>query len=91
MTDSEEKISTIYDRLDEELYRALDGEIENAEIIEPTEEEKRNGWTTETLTEYIAERKAEESLSIDPTSTQRRLEDRPDMANSKYSPHKWRK
>jgi len=29
---------------------------ENVQDIEPTEEEKRNGWTKETLSEYINER-----------------------------------
>ena len=88
---NDKEIRTVYDRLDDELYRAVDGELDNAEWIEPTEEEARNGWTAEELTRYVAERKAGQSLNIDPASTQRRLAERPVIANSQYSPHRWRR
>jgi len=36
------------------------------ETIEPSEEERRNGWTEETLSAYVAERRAAEAMLIDP-------------------------
>ena len=34
------------------------------EPIEPTAEEVRNGWTAETLTDYVAESRARQNASI---------------------------
>ena len=56
--------------------------------VEPSEEEKKNGWTTETLTAYLADRAAGQSLAIDPNSLSRRKP--PDMQNHKYRPLRWR-
>ena len=36
------------------------------ETITPTEGERRNGWTEETLSAYVAERRAAEAMLIDP-------------------------
>ena len=58
------------------------------ELIEPTTEEAANGWTAESLTEYVAERrKAGTELALRMFD---RRQHRPRWANSKYSPHKWR-
>ena len=55
------------------------------DLIEPTAEEAKNGWTAETLTTYVAEReKARSELIV----TRRPV--KPRMAKSKYSPHRWR-
>lgn len=67
---------------------ALDRASEATSLIEPTEEEKRNGWTAETLTEYVREQKASQELRADPASPMRRTP--PKRANSKYRPHRWR-
>lgn len=42
------------------------------EPIEPTADERRNGWTAETLTAYVAERRAAQSLWFDPAHPSRR-------------------
>ena len=53
--------------------------------IELTEEERRNGWTEETLQAYVAEReKAQATAVLD------RQPSRPRWANSLYSPMRWR-
>ena len=49
--------------------------------IEPTEDEKKNGWTAETLTAYVRERD-----NVD----HRKPKERPVKTNSKYSPFRWR-
>ena len=36
------------------------------EKIEPTPEEAANGWTVDTLSQYVAERRAAEDARIDP-------------------------
>jgi len=54
--------------------------------IEPTDDERRNGWTAETLAEYLASRQA--ALDVDPNSPQRRH--RPEVQNHAYNPHRWR-
>ena len=59
-------------------------------LIEPNEEEKRNGWTAETLTAYVQEQTAARELKVDPMSAMNRAGRRPTRANSKYNPHRWR-
>ena len=59
------------------------------EAIEPSPGEAKNGWTAETLTPYIQEQRAAQSLRIDPHGAWRRTI--PTSANSKYSPFRWRK
>lgn len=80
--------------LGEKLYRELDATqrsaLEGQPLIEPTEEEKRNGWTAETLTNYLAERRAGQSLKADPNSLHRKAGNRPSVQNTTYSPHRWR-
>lgn len=55
-----------------------------------TEEERRNGWTEESLRSYLAEREraASRLISRDPELVQPK---RPTQANSKYSPFAWRR
>lgn len=55
-------------------------------LIEPTDEERRNGWTPETLTKYIRERESAQSKSIID-----RQPAKPQVANGRYSPFNWRK
>lgn len=74
------------DRLREEFVAALDDV--KPELIEPTATDLRNGWTAETLTAYCAEQKAAQSVRMNPGSAARQV--RPQTANSKYSPFKWR-
>ncbi len=52
------------------------------ETITPTEEERRNGWTEETLSAYVAERRAAEAMLLDPAA---RRHKRPTRQNS----HRW--
>lgn len=40
---------------------------------EPTEEEKKNGWTTKSLTAYLKERYAAQSLTVDVHSLSRKV------------------
>ena len=76
----------LYDELDAAQRSALDRQVP----VEPTEDEARNGWTTETLTEYVASRAAGQSLSADPHSLHRRLAERATEQNHRYNPHRWR-
>ena len=55
------------------------------EPIEPTEDEKRNGWTTETLTQYLADREKAQSAAVLDRKPARQT-----RANSKYRPLRWR-
>lgn len=83
-------LMSVWDRLNEEwdgLFRTAE---EETPLIEPTDEEKRNGWDAETLTEYRAERSAAQTIAIDPNSVQRGLMARPHVQNNKYSPFRWR-
>lgn len=50
-------------------------------IVEPTEDEKKNGWTTDSLSDYLAEQENRIYTDRVPVMTQ----------NSKYSPFRWRK
>jgi hypothetical protein len=53
---------------------------------EPTKEEKRNGWTRNTLKEYILKREQEQAKFIFQKPPMRPVEQ-----NHKYKPHKWRR
>ena len=55
--------------------------------IQPNAEELRNGWTTETLTKYVArQERARESIA----DWKMRPVPRPRVAKSKYNPFRWR-
>ena len=90
MRDLLDSLVPLREKLFQELDRAQSHAVKEQELIEPTEDEKRNGWTAETLTQYHAERRAGQALDIDPNSLQRSLARRPQQQNSKYSPHRWR-
>jgi hypothetical protein len=55
------------------------------QLVEPTPEEARNGWTAETLTEYRESIAPEIAALFGP-----RRPPLPTRANSGYSPHRWR-
>lgn len=79
--------------LREKLEKELEEAHKNAaqrDLVEPTDEEKRNGWTAESLTTYLAEREAGQSLSIDVDSLHRRSARRPTTQNHRYNPKRWR-
>jgi len=52
--------------------------------VEPTEDEKKAGWTKEKLNTYIAEREREAAKLIFPTSKPLPRE------QVSYRPHRWR-
>lgn len=54
------------------------------EMVEPSEDEKRNGWTAETLTKYLQERRAENF-----TAVFEREPRKPKQAKG-YRPLRWR-
>ena len=63
---------------------------ENDPLIEPTADERRNGWTAETLTDYVQQReRAQKGIVLfDPDY---RAVKRPGRANSRYNPLRpWR-
>lgn len=64
--------------------------INNGQEIKPTEEEAKNGWTTDSLTRYLKDRYAAQSLRIDVHSLSRRVAKRPHSQNHKYNPLRWR-
>lgn len=83
-------MKTLSDKLADELDDIRREADDVQELVEPTEEEKRNGWTAETLTAYLAERLAGQTLAVDPNSVHRKLARRPSAQNHKYRPHRWR-
>jgi phytoene/squalene synthetase len=53
--------------------------------IELTDEERKNGWTEESLAKYLADReKAQSARVLDRSPTL------PKWANSQYDPMRWR-
>lgn len=86
MPDEHVNIPTIWDRLADELEKVFGYAQRHQEVVEPSEEEAANGWTAETLTEYLAERAAGQSLAIDPHSLHSRAAKRPRFANNRYNP-----
>ena len=52
------------------------------ERIVPTDAERKNGWTEESLTAYVAERRAAQDAALDPTN---RRPARPDRSAG----HRW--
>ena len=61
---------------------------DDIELVEPTPDEARNGWTAESLTEYLRDQKAAQSMRMNPHSAMRKQP--PRRANSKYRPLRWR-
>ena len=91
MRDLLDSLVPLRDKLFQELDHAQRHALDTQEMVEPTKDERRNGWTAETLTKYLAGRRAGQTLDIDPMSLQRRLARRPQRQNSKYNPHRWRR
>ncbi len=58
--------------------------------MKPTDEEKRNGWDSATLTKYLSGRQESQDLAIDVNSPQRRRDRRPTVQNHHYRVHRWR-
>jgi len=84
------KITPLSDRLFEEMDLARREALNKNEIIQPNEEEKRNGWTAETLTKYLQERHAAQSVMVNIKSLNRQAARRKDVQNHKYKPRRWR-
>ena len=63
------------------------GEWPDHKQVEPTEDEKRNGWTAETLSKYLHDREQANSRSLD---WKERPKAKPRVANSRYSPFRFR-
>jgi len=84
------RIAPLSERLEDELDAATRQALANQEMIEPTEAEKKNGWTRESLTEYLAERMAAQEMVVDVNSLHRRAARRPDESNHRYNPLRWR-
>lgn len=83
------EVTSLRGRLANELDQAQ-AKAAQRDPVEPTEDEKRNGWTTETLNIYLAERHAGQDLAIDVNSLHRRLARRPTEQNHRYNPKRWR-
>jgi hypothetical protein len=93
MTDDEDDIeeaplSLQERRIRDEYRRAHREASQDIELVEPTEDERKNGWTAESLTAYLQDQKAAQSLRTDPHSAMRQQP--PMRANSKYRPLRWR-
>jgi len=78
------------DKLESERDTVRRESVKTQTLVEPTEEERRNGWTAKTLTAYLAERQAGQSLSADVNSLHRQRARRPSKQNHQYRPHRWR-
>lgn len=81
---------TLRDKLDDEITAVRHEAVAAQKLIEPTAEERRNGWTAKTLTAYIAERQAGQSLDVDVNSINRQAARRPGEQNHRYRPLRWR-
>ncbi len=84
------EVVPLREQLDLELEAMRRQAVANNDVIEPTDEEKRNGWTAKTLTKYLNERKAGQTLAVDMNSLHRRIARRPTEQNHRYRPHRWR-
>jgi len=83
-------IVPLAERLIEEQDSARREALNKNETIEPNEEEKKNGWTTESLTRYLQEQHAAQTLRVDVHSLSRQVARRKDVQNHKYNPRRWR-
>jgi hypothetical protein len=77
-----------FDRI-ERAWRARFGtSMDPTTLIEPTPDERRNGWTPETLTAYLAERER----AVNQRLSFPRKPPLPPMAHAPWSPHRtWRR
>lgn len=81
---------TAHDKLDAEINAVRREAVSAQNLVEPTAEERRNGWTAKTLTAYLAERQAGQSLDVDVNSLHRQAARRPSEQNHRYKPLRWR-
>lgn len=76
--------------IERQLHDARQNAQKQIDLIEPSPDEIQNGWTAESLTAYIREQSAAQSLRIDPASQLRYTP--PRIANNRYRPiHHWRR
>jgi hypothetical protein len=79
---------------EEAVRKEFQGALKAAEaatpLVEPTPDEARNGWDAESLSSYLAEQQASQSLRVDPHSMMNRQARRPTRANNRYRPQRWR-
>jgi hypothetical protein len=78
------------DKLEAEVNAVRREAVTAQKPVEPTDEERRNGWSTKTLTAYLAERQAGQSIAVDVNSISRQAARRPNEQNHAYRPHRWR-
>ena len=83
-------VTPLSEKLSEELEAARREAINQQQPIEPTDEEKKNGWTAKTLTAYLTDRIAAQSLNVNVNSLHRQVARRPQETNHHYRPHRWR-
>jgi len=73
----------------------VESDIDSLGLIEPTDEEKRNGWTAEKLTPYVKERIKEQALEARIAEPEYQpwgnnlYPSRPQSTDSDYNPHAW--
>lgn len=79
-----------FSEIEDERRSAQREALARQDLVEPTEDERRNGWDAESLTTYLAERAAGQELAADPNSLHRMMARRPKAQNSKYNAHRWR-
>ena len=77
---------SIWERLTEELDKARKAARNRTKAVQPNADEIRNGWTSETLTEYVAQRSAAGTLVMDPKSLHRTRSHQPRWQKSKFNP-----
>lgn len=85
------EITPLREELNRERESVRREAINTQKLVEPTDEEKKNGWTAKTLTAYLAERMAGQTLAVDVNSLHRQKARRPNSQNHSYSPHRWRR
>lgn len=76
----------------QQTFRKIEEDAKKTDrpLVEPSDDEKRNGWDAISLTAYLDEQSAAQSLRISPGSAMRRQP--VTRANNKYSPTKhWRR
>lgn len=56
--------------------------------IEPTPEERQNGWSADALTRYVAERKARQAEAAG-VSLYSSVKHYPEVADGRYDPFRW--
>lgn len=84
------EIVPLGEQLDQELESVRNQALSEQKLIEPTDEERKNGWTAQSLTKYLGERLAGQTLAVDVNSLHRRSARRANVQNNRYNPLRWR-